>query len=73
MKAFPSRNSFAWSPLLTHTRESIVDNSASCSTAEIKKSEILIVDDSPVQRALLSHLLKSCGYSVVEATDGFKP
>jgi len=70
MKAFPSRNSFACSPLLAHTRESIVDNSASCSTAEIKKSEILIVDDSPVQRALLSHLLKSCGYSVVEATDG---
>ena len=36
------------------------------------KTEILVVDDSPVQRALLRQLLLSCGHPVVEATNGIE-
>jgi sigma-B regulation protein RsbU (phosphoserine phosphatase) len=45
-------------------------DSASPSPSETSKPEILIVDDSPVQRALLGQLLRSCGHAVVEATNG---
>lgn len=34
------------------------------------KFEILIVDDSPVQRSLLRQMLESCGHPVIEASDG---
>ncbi len=39
---------------------------------ESSKTEILIVDDSPVQRTLLRQLLLSCGHPVVEATNGIE-
>jgi len=32
--------------------------------------EILVVDDSPVQRKLLAEMLRSCGHPVLEAADG---
>jgi sigma-B regulation protein RsbU (phosphoserine phosphatase) len=41
-------------------------------SVEALKTEILVVDDSPVQRTLLRQLLLSCGHPVVEATNGIE-
>jgi two-component system sensor histidine kinase and response regulator WspE len=44
--------------------------SASAQRAEVKKRRILVVDDSPLTRELLSSLLEAVGFEILNSNDG---
>ena len=70
MRALRSSHAHAAQAALLPSNLSKLEESRQANSVEGEKTEILIVDDSPVQRALLKQLLNSCGHSVLEANDG---